>query len=375
MSDERARTSGDPSLLAPEHRLGQLDEIERVAGIGSYVWVVGVGAEWSDHFFRLLGLDPTVARATQKPASEIFFAAVHPDDRARVMALQADVARTGVVTPTTYRVVWPDGSIRWLTGTSAPTFGDDGKLRRIVGMIRDVTPEIEREQHIRDGARAEALATLATGVAHEINNMLTVIRGNLDLVVPHDEDDKVAFREIGAAVENTVERVRRLLELARRGEPTVATLDAVALVERFARTIDRTLGPRLEIVVDKPQGPLWIRVDGPEIEHALLNLALNARDAMPSGGRITIAVAARPADSGRVVEIGVADNGPGIPATVMSRLFTPYVTTKGPGKGTGLGLSAVKLAAQRSNGTVRVESNPDTGTRFTLAFAEVLAGA
>ncbi|MGE0260080.1 MAG: response regulator [Alphaproteobacteria bacterium] len=255
----------------------------------------------------------------------------------------------------------------------------------IMATARDITEREEIEQQLRQAQKMEALGLLTGGVAHDFNNLLTAIIGNLELLAPRTAGDPAATRHVGAAqraAENGARLTEQLLAFSRRQHlrPRAVDLNAVTaeLREMLARTIGTTIEVRLALSPD-----LWLAlIDPAQIETAILNLAINARDAMPSGGELTFETCNLPAGKGAPAELAgqdcvgliVRDTGTGMPEDVLNAAVEPFFTTKEPGKGSGLGLSQVYGTVRQSNGAMKIESRIGAGTAVHLflprAFAE-----
>jgi signal transduction histidine kinase/CheY-like chemotaxis protein len=252
---------------------------------------------------------------------------------------------------------------------------------------RDVTARNELEQALRDAHRLEAIGQLAGGVAHDFNNSLSVIlacaEGLADVVPEGQRQDVESIR---SAARSSAALTRRLLDFARKEPGVVRPVEVPALLQSLAGMLRRTLPRNIAVEVDVPAGvELLVLGDRSEIEHALLNLALNARDAMPGGGKLTLSCRPRTLEAdeaaerpgiapGPVTQIDVEDTGTGIAPDVLPRIFEPLFTTKPPGKGTGLGLSSVYGVVRGHRGTIDVYTEPGRGTRFSLLFPAAAEG-
>jgi PAS domain S-box-containing protein len=246
--------------------------------------------------------------------------------------------------------------------------------------FRDVTEQRELENRLRQSQRLEAVGQLTGGVAHDFNNLLTVIMGNAEtLVASLDHDPKLrALAELTAlAAERGAELTQRLLAFARKQTLTPKAIDVDELLAGMNDLLARALGEQVEIELVRASGLWHPFVDAAQLESAILNLCINARDAMPGGGRLTIETAnvtldetyARNADevtAGQYVMIAVSDTGTGMPPEVAARAFEPFFTTKEVGKGTGLGLSMVHGFVKQSRGHVKIYSEAGQGTTVKL---------
>ncbi len=257
--------------------------------------------------------------------------------------------------------------------------GPYGERSGIVSVVRDLTEELKQEEALLKSQRLEAIGQLTGGVAHDFNNLLTIISGNLELLSESIEgdEDRDLLRRAAQATDAGARLTSRLLTFARRRrlEPQVVHLnDQVrAMTELLRRALGETIELSTSLATD-----LWtIRVDPSEIENAILNLAINARDAMPEGGRLLIDSGNVTLDSdaagleqapapGDYVRLSVSDNGAGMTKDILARVFEPFFTTKPPGRGTGLGLSTIYGFVKQSNGNVAMYSEPGKGTTVNL---------
>ncbi|MEA3050986.1 MAG: hypothetical protein QOG84_2822 [Sphingomonadales bacterium] len=226
------------------------------------------------------------------------------------------------------------------------------------------------EEELRQAQKMQALGQLTGGIAHDFNNLLTVIQGSADILRRPglDEAKRLRFAE---AIVKTAGRAAaltgQLLTFARRQPLKPRSIDLNAQIEGMADLLDRTIGERVAVRTDLAPGLCRIEVDPAQLEAAILNICVNARDAMPDGGTLTIATSdAELADGRRAVALAVTDSGSGIEPEVLARVFEPFFTTKSVGKGTGLGLSQVYGFAAQSGGETKVASEPGAGTTVTL---------
>jgi signal transduction histidine kinase/CheY-like chemotaxis protein len=247
-------------------------------------------------------------------------------------------------------------------------------------LARDSDEHRRTEERLRHAQKMEALGQLAGGVAHDFNNVLTGILACATAIAeeaPRGSPAEEAARVIEQAGRRAAELTRQLLGFARRGKLRAAPVDVHAAVAEAARLLARTLDPRIVLVQRLEAAHATVFGDAGQLQQAILNLAVNARDALPRGGTVTFAtsnvertaadLAAHPAACpGRYVALSVADTGAGIPPELRERIFEPFFTTKEPGRGTGMGLATVYGIATNHGGLVELESEPDRGARFTL---------
>jgi signal transduction histidine kinase/CheY-like chemotaxis protein len=228
------------------------------------------------------------------------------------------------------------------------------------------------EEQLRQSQKMQALGQLTGGIAHDFNNLLTVIQGSADMLCrPNLEEAKrIRFAQaIVQAATNAASLTSQLLAFARRQPLKPEQIDVNVLIGEMEDMISRSVGERIQVVTELCEQSCRIEVDRAQLQSAILNIASNARDAMPGGGLLTISTASVSTDEGgKMVEIRMADTGSGMDAETADRIFEPFFTTKGTGKGTGLGLSQVYGFASQSGGDVRVESEEGKGTRLSLVL-------
>jgi PAS domain S-box-containing protein len=273
----------------------------------------------------------------------------------------------------------PDGPRIWET-ILAPV-QDGASANRLIGTVRDITDRVRGEERLREAQRMEAIGQLTGGVAHDFNNLLQVIRGNLELLQSRVEGDERAMARLKNAMfgaDRAAQLTRQLLAFARRQPLAPKVVNLSRLVSDMADLLRRTLGEAIEVET-VVAGGLWNTIADPaQVESALLNLALNARDAMPSGGRLTIEITNAVLDEayarsagvevapGQYVLLAVSDTGEGMSGATKARVFEPFFTTKAEGKGTGLGLSMVYGFVKQSNGHIQIYSELGLGTTVKI---------
>ncbi|MBP2291295.1 response regulator [Azospirillum rugosum] len=304
---------------------------------------------------------------------------LHPDDRERALAQFATALETGVAT-VEYRWRGADDKYRILLDQAVVLRDESGAPQELCGTILDVTDTREMQQQLAHVQKMETIGQLTGGIAHDFNNMLTVVIGSLERLARMVPDDPKAARRVDMALQAALrcsDLTRRLLAFARRQQLHPESVDMDALVRNMGELMERTLGPNIQVVIETapPQCPAL--VDRTQAESALLNLVINARDAMAGNGRLSIATttvtvgedgndAGLDLHPGHYVRLTVSDTGCGMPPDVLERAFEPFFTTKDVGKGTGLGLSMIHGFVKQSGGVIKVESAPDCGTTFHL---------
>lgn len=345
---------------------------------------------WSEILESQFGLQPGTFEGT----FNAFVERVHPDDRESVRATFEKAEASGGDFSAQNRVVWPDGTTRWLRGVGRILLDERGTPVRGVGISLDITERLLLEQEFQQAQKMEAVGRLAGGVAHDFNNLLTVIMGYCELLladVGQGDPRGVELLEIQKAGTRAAGLTRQLLAFSRKQiiEPTLLDLNQIALDLRAM--LGRLIGEDIKVVLGLQPELGLVRADRGQVEQIVMNLAVNARDAMPNGGTLAIETANVELDehysrthvdvkAGHYVALTVTDTGTGMTPEVQARLFEPFFTTKEPGKGTGLGMATVYAIVARSGGSVGVYSEVGTGTAFKVYFpradpAEVVVDA
>lgn len=300
---------------------------------------------------------------------------VHPEDEDRILGgIEAAIRDGATFWEGEYRLRLRSGAFIPVRERASILHDDSGKPVRMIGNIIDLSEQRALEAQLRQAQRLDAIGQLTGGIAHDFNNLLTVILGNGDALVealPADQNAATMARQIVGAAERAAELTQRLLAFARKQPLAPGIHDAAAIIEDMRMLVERSVTQTiaLEIALDRNMGR--VRVDQALFESALLNLCLNARDAMPAGGllRIEAGPVTRPtAEGGQTdyVRIAVSDTGAGMDEDTLARVFEPFFTTKPPGEGNGLGLSMVYGFVRQSGGEVQIRSQPDSGTTVAL---------
>ena len=307
---------------------------------------------------------------------------IHPDDWPAVRELVANVKRSpGAVASGQARYRHKDGSWRIFDGAMI-NLTDIPGVEGIVVNLRDVTEQAGLEGELRQAQKMELVGQLAGGVAHDFNNLLTVITGRTEFLLEDEnlgEEQETDLAEIRKAAGRATELTRQLLAFSRKQLLQPRVLDLNHMLADVEPMLRRLIGEDIQVRIVAGSGLGSITADPGQLQQILLNLALNARDAMPSGGVITLQTAnqtirgdaglnSTQVPSGEYVVLQVADTGTGMDAAIQSRIFEPFFTTKGQGKGTGLGLSTVYGIVKQSGASISVVSAPGEGTRFTVYF-------
>ncbi len=313
---------------------------------------------------------------------EAFVERVHPDDRESVLETIGNAMKAGGDFSILNRTICPDGTVRWLSGTGRVLLDEHGEPARAVGISLNVTERHVLEQQYQQAQKMEAIGRLAGGVAHDFNNLLTVILGFCELLLAGlnpDDPRQADITEIQRAGARAAELTRQLLAFSRKEIIQPTLLDLNVIVADIRTMLARLIGEDVAIVLSLGTTPAPVKADRGQIEQVVLNLALNARDAMPRGGTLTIATANvelderlakthLPVKPGSYVVLTVTDTGTGMTPEVRARSFEPFFTTKDAGKGTGLGLATVFGIATKNGGSITVDSQVGTGTSFRVYF-------
>jgi two-component system, cell cycle sensor histidine kinase and response regulator CckA len=366
-----------------------LELAHEAAGLGMWEHDLSTGeSSWDERARALVGLP-----ATGSVTYAQWLNAIHPEDREATIERWARALRDRTPYSAEYRVVWPDGSIHSLVAVGRYTAdATTGTRHHFTGVLLDLTERRRTEEHLQESLRLEALGRLAGGVAHDLNNMLAAILGFSDLLgKSFDRDDPRGsdVEQICRAAERSAGLTRQLLAFARRELIQPRPLDLNAVIRQAKPMLPPVLGESIEVVLDLAPNLGVVFADSRQVEQILMNLVLNARDAMPRGGRITLetrSVRLQPGAAGwreleaeapgeRFAMLSVSDTGLGMDAATLQRIWEPFFTTKPVGKGTGLGLSSVYGAAKQSGGFVWADSEPGRGTAVQVYWPEIPAEA
>jgi two-component system, cell cycle sensor histidine kinase and response regulator CckA len=364
------------ALAHSEERLRRALDAARM---GIWFWSVENGTlTWDDNLRLLYGLDSGERIATY----DDFLARVHPDDRERVSDAVRRVLEAGGDLDYEFRILLPDGRVRWIADHGEIRRDEQGRPVYLTGICTDVTERRVTEDRLRQAHRMESVGRLAGGVAHETNNQMSVVLGATGFILKRNDVPEAVRTDvefIQKAAERTAAVTAQLLAFSRRQILKPEVLDLNALIKGWEPVVRRIMGEDSGVVLRLAPGLGPVKADPGQLEQVLLNLALNARDAMPRGGRISIEtsqseltpayIRGKPGtaiEPGRYVVLAVSDTGHGMDKETLSHIFEPFFTTKGVGKGTGLGLSTVYGIVKQSDGYVWVYSEPGQGTTFKI---------
>lgn len=362
---------------ARERALARSEEQLRIAleasGLGLWTWEVSTDkTEWSERMCEIMG------SRTPLPPSR-YLERVHPEDRAMVGEALQRILDRGEDAWVSHRILHDDGEVRWVIPCGRISRDAQGHPERVLGGHLDVTRVHQLEERLQRAQKLEALGTLTAGVAHNFNNLLAVIRPTLDLLQEHTASaGQPLLAEAISATDRATGVIRQLMSLAStRRPPPSGMADLNEAASSAVRMCQRRFGDEVDLRLEREPGPLPIAGEGSEVEQVIVNLLVNARDALKGAGTPapTVRVRVRRAEdvsvpsglAGRAFACAeVIDNGPGIDASSQPKLFDPFFTTKRLGEGTGLGLAISWSVIQNLGGTIEVRSRPGEGTRFLV---------
>ncbi|HTZ94827.1 MAG TPA: ATP-binding protein [Terriglobales bacterium] len=374
------RHQADQQLRAAETRYRAL--VENLPAI-TYIAEVGVLGRWlyvSPQIQSILGFSPEEWLAD----ASNWINHVHADDRERALEAETRFWEIGGIYRADYRMIARDGRVIWLRDDAVYLKTPDAQKPVMQGVLHDITDYKQLEDQLRQSQKMEAVGQLAGGVAHDFNNLLMIIQGRTERIMERalegDATHKDA-REIKEASERATALTRQLLAFSRKQVLQPKLLDMNQVVAEVGRMLQRLIGENIEVELHTAAS-LWpVKVDRVQMEQAVLNLALNARDAMPSGGKLTIATRNVAMDevqakeqgsirSGNYVALEVRDTGTGMDAETQGHIFEPFFSTKELGKGTGLGLASVYGLVKQSGGCISFQSKLGHGTTFIIYLPE-----
>ena len=353
-----------------------LDRAQRVASLGNWEMDCETGnVEWSAELYTIFGLSPE----NEPPAHDRFLEIVHPDDCKKVEDALRELLRTGVPYSIDFRIVRPDGGKRYVRERAELETDSNGTLR-LIGTLQDVTEYKRLEERFQTAQKLESVGRLAGGVAHDFNNLLTVINGYASLLLRDANQDsitRVGLEEIRKAGDKAAMLTQQLLAFSRKQVVQPEVLDLNAVVGDMHRMLRRLIGEHIELTTVLEPGKVQVKADPGQVNQIVMNLVVNARDAMPDGGRLIIETAHvdvpktyierdRTVAPGPYVMLAVSDTGAGMDEETRSHIFEPFFTTKEPGRGTGLGMSTVYGVVEQCGGWIWVYSELDRGTTIKV---------
>ncbi|MBI5192395.1 MAG: PAS domain-containing protein [Nitrospirae bacterium] len=356
----------------------RLSRAQKIAHLGNWERdIIKDKVTWSDEVYNILGMTSGKFGRTY----DLYLDFVHPDDIASVKKSLDDALYAGKPYNIEYRILLPDGSEKVVSSNCEVIFDNNGNPAKLFGTILDITERRRLEEQLMHSQKMEAIGRLAGGIAHDFNNIMTAIIGNADLMqLKLDEGNPlmVFVENIISSSERAVSLTQSLLAFSRKQITSLKPVNVNEIVKKVDKLLLRLIGEDIELHTHESVSEgMVVNADSVQLEQVLINLATNARDAMPKGGLLKISTGMAELDEqfvkafgygnpGRYAVICVEDSGMGMDNKTMKKIFDPFFTTKEVGKGTGLGLSIVYGIVKQHKGYVEVSSEPDIGTRFNV---------
>ena len=388
MTDISERKRSEAALHQSEARRRLAQD---AAKAGTWEWDLRTNENfWSEELWPLYGMEPHSC----EPSYDAWRRTIHPDDRAMAERVVQEAASTGAELSAEWRTQDSTGAERWLMSRGRPVSDERGQTERYIGICIDITERKRAEQEkeslrtqLFQSQKMEALGTLVGGIAHDFNNMLQVILGYSDLLLSDKRKSEPGYDELRTIIETAkggADLVTKLLAFGQQAPIFPVNMDLNHQISQLSTLMSRTLPQVVQVDLDLAEGPSTIHADHGQIDQLVMNLAINAAEAMPNGGRLKIATKTASLDDeycrghhglrpGIYVMLSVSDTGRGMDKETLARIFDPFFSTKqrGSTKGTGLGLSVVQGIAQQHGGHVTCESEPGKGTEFKIYFPAI----
>jgi PAS domain S-box-containing protein len=360
-----------------------LRQAQRIGHIGNWRWNAKTGQlSWSDELYQIYGYEP----GSFIPSYDHFYHAVAEDDYERLKRFKQAVFSSANTHSIEHRIILPDGKTRWVYQQAAGTLDSAGNLTEVNGIVQDITERIKKQAQEAHNHKMEAIGQLTSGVAHDFGNLMTIAKGNLELLneslVEHyaiSDADMEILSDAYSAVQDSVDLTRQLLAFSRKKSLEQEFLNVKKAIKKFGKLFKNTLGNNIELSIQPEKGLPDILVDTTRFESSLLNILINARNAMPDGGKITIKselIKGPPPQgipgtdknaTGQFVCISIKDTGIGMTDEVRQHATEPFFTTS-KNEGTGLGLSMVYGFMRQSGGELKIDSTPGKGTCLKMLF-------
>jgi len=356
-----------------------LTKTEEISRTGSWRYVLDSGkVAWSDQMYTLFGLKKDTF---DHHIESVIARAIHPDDRAKVAQLTAAMGRDGSTQPMDYRVVHPDGSVRWVHAQGEPELDAAGRIVAIVGFVQDITAQMEMENKLRQAQKMEAIGTLAGGIAHDFNNILGAIIGYAEMIRDDALSASAPVQDIDQVLKaghRAKELVKQILAFSRQGDSRHIPVQPATIIREAVKLLRASIPTTIAIEQDIASDVGIISADPTQLHQIVINLCTNAFHAMEmDGGTLKVSLKRKvlnPEDladqahmqPGDYLQLLISDTGVGIAPEIRERIFDPYFTTKEVGKGTGMGLATVHGIVRSYGGAVTCRSQPGEGTTFQV---------
>lgn len=356
----------------------RLELAQKASKIGTFEWHIQSNqVVWSAELEALYG----VARGDFDGRYDDWVKTLHPEDCDRTEQALQDTVHNGHGLDTEFRIIRPDGETRWISAKSSVFYDEEGHPLRMIGVHIDITEKKQLEEQFLHTQRLESLGTLASGIAHDLNNILTPILASVQLLPLKLNNLDQQSQQLLDILKNSAQRganlVNQILAFTRGVEGKRVVLSITNLIEEVESMVTQTLPKSIEILTNITPDVGTVVGDMTQLHQIIMNLCVNARDAMPEGGTLKITVQNQTVDpeiarkyldahAGEYVSVTVADTGIGMSSETLARIFDPFFTTKAVGKGTGLGLSAVLGIVKSHGGFIDVQSTPQRGSQFQV---------
>ncbi|MDO8446358.1 MAG: ATP-binding protein [Deltaproteobacteria bacterium] len=376
-TDITARKETVDSLRMSEERYRRL-----VESVTDYIYTVKVENGFPVSTLHGPGCVAVTGYTSEKYEADpnLWYRMVYEEDRKAVIGQSVNVLSGKYVQQLEHRIIHRDGSIRWVRNIPVPKYDEHGRLIAYDGLVSDITERRKLEEQLRHSQKMEVVGTLAGGIAHDFNNILTAMMGYANLLQMEIKSDEPASHHAGQILvmaEKAANLTQGLLAFSRKQIINPKPTDVDGVIKRVEKILRRLIGEDIELKVILAGKRLAVMVDSGQIEQVLMNLCVNARDAMPDGGSLTIETEIMELDSeyikkhgygelGHYLLVSVTDTGTGIDEKTKERVFEPFFTTKELGKGTGLGLSTAYGIIKQHNGYINVSSELGKGARFDI---------
>ena len=381
--DITERKQAEKQLREKEQRLA---EAQRMARIGSWeLDLTNNKLEWSDEIYRIFEIDPEKFSASY----EAFLQAIHPEDRERVNAAYTESLKNRTPYRIEHRLRMPNGAIKYVHEYCKTYYDAEGNPVRSLGTVQDITERVSMEEALRRSQKMEAIGQLSGGIAHDFNNQLGVIIGYLDFLqdrFANEEKPRQWINKATTATLRCMDLTRQLLTFSRRRQKKKVVVNLNTVINDLNTMIARSVTPEVEIQYFLAEDLWQTEVDPGEFQDAILNMTINARDAMPNGGKLLIETTNKILDegytainpgvkAGEYVQLMLSDTGTGMSREVLEHVFEPFFTTKPEGKGTGLGLAMVYGFVRRYDGYIKIYSEPGMGTTIRIYLPRTTSAA